>query len=225
MLGTLINAAAIIVGGTIGLVFHSRTPEKLIKIAFQGIGLFTITLGIMMAIKVDNILFMIFSIILGGICGELLKLDTGLDKLGSRLKGLLKSDSSNFSEGMVTAFLLFCMGSMTVLGAIEEGLGSYPNLLLAKSVLDGIASIALASTLGIGVLLSIVPLIIFQGGLTLFAGSLQGLLTDNVISEISATGGLLLLGLGLSILEIKKIKTINMIPALLFSALFSVLFS
>ena len=224
MYGTLINGAAIIAGSTIGLIIHSKTPEKIMKIAFQGIGLFTIALGIMMAIQVNNILFMIFSIIAGGISGELLKIDKGLDKLGDSLKRIFKSESHSFTEGMVTAFLLFCMGSMTILGAIEEGLGSYPNLLLAKSVLDGVASIALASTLGVGVLLSVIPLIIFQGGLTLFAGSLQSYLTEPVISEISATGGLLLLGLGITILEIKKINTVNMIPALLFSALLSSFF-
>jgi len=223
MYGTLINGAAIIVGGTIGILIHRKTPENLIKIAFQGIGLFTLTLGIMMAIKVDNILLMIFSIILGSITGELLKIDKGLDLIGINLKKLLKSENSNFTEGMVTAFLLFCMGSMTVLGAIEEGLGSYPNLLLAKSLLDGIASIALASTLGVGVLFSIIPLIIFQGGLTLFAASIQGYLTESVITEISATGGLLLLGLGLTILEIKKIKTINMIPALIYAAIIALI--
>lgn len=225
MYGTLVNAAAIICGGTIGLIVHSKTPERLIKIAFQGIGLFTLVLGVMMATKVENILFMIFSIILGGICGELLKLDQLMEKLGSNLKRIARSENSNFSEGMVTAFLLFCMGSMTVLGAIEEGTGSYPNLLLAKSVLDGIASIALASTLGIGVLFSIIPLLILQGGLTLFAGYLQVYLTDTVVSEISATGGLILLGLGISILEIKQIKTVNMIPSLIFALVFSLFFS
>jgi len=225
MFGTIINAAAILAGGIIGITIHKKTPENLIKVAFQGIGLFTVTLGIMMAIKVENILFMIFSIIIGAIIGELLRIDLAMERLGNRLKKISKSENSNFSEGMVTAFLLYCMGSMTVLGAIEEGLGAYPNLLLAKSVLDGITSIALASTLGIGVLFSIVPLIIFQGGLTLFAGSLQGYLTESVISEISATGGLLLLGLGLSILEIKKIKTVNMIPALAFAAFFALVFS
>lgn len=221
MLGTFVNAAAILAGGTIGLLIHRKTPDRLIKIAFQGIGLFTVTLGIMMAVKVDNILFMIFSIILGGVCGELLRIDVALDRLGDRLKSISRSDSGNFTEGMVTAFLLYCMGSMTVLGAIEEGLGAYPNLLLAKSVLDGISAIALTSTLGVGVLFSIIPLIIFQGGLTLFAELVQVYLTESVISEISASGGLLLLGLGISILEIKKIKTVNMIPALLFAAVFA----
>lgn len=224
MYGTLINAAAIIVGGSVGLLVHSRIPEKLTRIAFQAIGLFTLALGIMMAIKVNNIILMIFSIILGAICGELLRIDKGLDHMGNFLKRKFKSESSNFTEGMVTTFLLFCMGSMTVLGAIEEGLGSYPNLLLAKSVLDGITSIALASTLGVGVLVSVIPLIIFQGGLTLFASSLQGFLTEAVITEISATGGLLLIGLGLSILDIKKIKTVNMIPSLIFAAILSLLF-
>lgn len=224
MTGTIVNSLAILTGGIIGLLVKSRSPEKLTAIAFQGIGLFTLSLGIMMSIKAENILFMIFSIILGGITGELLKIDKAMDKLGEKLKGLARSENNHFAEGMVTAFLLYCMGSMTVLGAIEEGLGGYPNLLLAKSVLDGIASIALASTLGIGVIFSIIPLFVFQGGLTLFAGAVQGYLTETVINEISATGGLLLLGLGLTILDIKKIKTINMIPALLFAAGFALIF-
>lgn len=224
MIGTFVNSGAILIGGTIGLIAHRKTPEKMTAIAFQGIGLFTVSLGIMMAVRAENILIMIFSIILGGITGQALKIDIALDRLGERLKKVARSDNGNFAEGMVTAFLLFCMGSMTVLGAIEEGLGSYPNLLMAKSVLDGVASIALASTLGVGVLFSIVPLLLFQGGLTLFAGLVQPYLTEQVIAEISATGGLLLLGLGISILEIKKIKTINMIPALLYAAVLSLLF-
>jgi len=224
MTGTIVNSAAILAGGTIGLLLRSRSPERLTKIAFQGIGLFTIVLGIMMAIKGDNILHMVFSVILGGITGELLKIDVAMDRMGEKLKRIARSENSHFAEGMVTAFLLFCMGSMTVLGAIEEGLGGYPNLLYAKSVLDGIASIALASTLGVGVLFSIVPLLIFQGGLTFFAASIQSYLTDSVIMEISATGGILLLGLGITVLEIKKIKTINMIPALIYGAVFSLVF-
>jgi len=225
MIGTLINSAAIILGSIIGIILHSRFPEKLNKITFQSIGLFTITLGIMMAIEINNILIMVFSIILGGITGELLKIDKVLDNFGSMLKKVFKSENSDFSKGIVTSFLLFCMGSMTILGAIEEGLGGYPNLILAKSVLDGIASIALASSLGIGVLFSIIPLIIFQGGLTLFASSLQNVLTESVINEISATGGLLLLGMGITILEIKKIKSVNMIPSLLYAAVLTIIFS
>ncbi len=126
-------------------------------------------------------------------------------------------DRSRFAEGLVTAFLLFCMGSMTVLGAIEEGMGGRPNLLAAKSVLDGFASLALASSLGIGVLFSVIPLFIYQGGLTLLAGSLQAVMSEVVVNEISAAGGLILIGLGITILEIKQLKVLNMLPALVFA--------
>ena len=133
-------------------------------------------------------------------------------------------EQSRFAEGLVTAFLLFCMGSMTVLGAIEEGLGGRPNLLAAKSVLDGFASLALASSLGVGVLFSVIPLFIYQGGLTLLAGSFHAVLSDVVVNEISAAGGLILVGLGITILEIKQLKVLNMLPALVFAGVLAAVF-
>ena len=131
---------------------------------------------------------------------------------------------SRFAEGLVTAFLLFCMGSMTVLGAIEEGMGGRPNLLAAKSVLDGFASLALASSLGVGVLFSVIPLFIYQGGLTLLAGSFHAVFSDVVVNEISAAGGLILIGLGITILEIKQLKVLNMLPALVFAGVLAAVF-
>jgi hypothetical protein len=133
-------------------------------------------------------------------------------------------DRSRFAEGLVTAFLLFCMGSMTVLGAIEEGLGGRPNLLAAKSVLDGFASLALAASLGVGVLFSVIPLLIYQGGLTLLAGSLHAVMSDVVVNEVSAAGGLILIGLGITILEIKQLKVLNMLPALVFAGVLAAVF-
>ncbi len=133
-------------------------------------------------------------------------------------------DRSRFAEGLVTAFLLFCMGSMTVLGAIEEGLGGKPNLLAAKSVLDGFASLALAASLGIGVLFSVIPLFVYQGGLTLLAGSLHAVMSDAVVNEISAAGGLILIGLGITILEIRRLKVLNMLPALVFAGVLAAVF-
>jgi len=131
---------------------------------------------------------------------------------------------SRFAEGLVTAFLLFCMGSMTVLGAIEEGLGGRPNLLAAKSVLDGFASLTLAASLGIGVLFSVIPLFIYQGGLTLLAGSLHAVMSDAVVNEISAAGGLILIGLGITILEIRRLRVLNMLPALVFAGVLAAVF-
>ena len=224
MEGTIINAAAVIIGSSIGLLIHSKLPKKIISISFQGIGLFTLFLGVTMASKTNDYLIMIFSIVIGSIIGELLAIDKGINKFSNWLKSKVKSNNAKFSEGFVTSFLLFCMGSMTILGAIEEGLGNEPNLLLAKSLLDGFSSVALAASMGIGVLFSAIPLLLFQGGLTLFAGALEGFLTEAMINELTAVGGLLLIGLGINILEIKTLKITNMLPALIIAVVLSYVF-
>ncbi len=219
MTGTLINAGAVLAGSAAGLLLHARLPRKITTIAFQGIGLFTLFLGFTMASKTSNFLILIFSIIIGSIFGELMQLEKRLESFGDFLKRKLKSKNHKFSEGFITAFLLFCMGSMTILGAFEEGLGGKPTLLSAKSVLDGFASVALSAAMGIGVMFSIIPLIIYQGGLTLFAGLLENVLTEHIINEMTAAGGLILLGLGINILEIKKLKVLNMLPALMIAVI------
>ena len=219
MLGTLVNVGAVIAGSLLGLVIHKRMPEKITKLVFQAIGLFTLFLGFTMASKTSNYLIMIFSLVIGSIIGELLNIEKQINRLSDWLKNKSGSSNAKFSEGFLTSFLLFCMGSMTILGAIEEGMGGNPDLLLAKSVLDGFSSIALAAAMGIGVLFSAIPLLIYQGGLTLFAGYLQDYLTTPMINELSAVGGIILIGLGINILEIKKIRVINMIPALLVAVL------
>lgn len=224
MEGTLINAGAVILGSVAGLLIHSRLPKNLIKIVFQGIGLFTLFLGINMATKTSNFLIMIFSIVIGSIIGELLDIDKAVNRFGDWLKKRIKSKNDKFSEGFITSFLMFCMGSMTILGAFEEGLGGEPNLLLAKSMLDMFSSIILSASLGIGVIFSVIPLIIYQGGLTLFAGSLTGFFTDPIINELTAVGGLLLIGLGINILDIKSIKILNMIPSLIIVVILAYIF-
>ncbi len=214
MFGTLVNAGAVVAGSTVGLLIHRRLPKRVTGIVFQAIGLFTLVLGVRMALKTDNLLVMIFSLVLGAIVGELLGLDAGVRRFGDWLRRRLGSRHDRFSEGFVTAFLLYCMGSMTVLGAIKEGLGGSPDLLLAKSVLDGFSSIALAAGMGIGVMFSAVPLLLYQGGLTLAAGSLQHVLSDPVVNEVTAVGGVVLLGLGVSILDIRDIRVLNLLPSL-----------
>jgi len=219
MLGTIINAVAVIIGSIIGLILHKKLPEKLTKTAFHGVGLFTIILGIIMAIKINNLLIMIFSIVFGSIIGEIIDIDKWINNFGERLKKIFKGKNDRFAEGFITAFLLYCMGSMTILGAIEEGLGGIPNLLVAKSILDGFSSIILSAAMGIGVLFSFIPLLIFQGCLTILASSLQDVFTNLIINELSAVGGILLLGLGITILDIKKIKILNMLPSLIIAVI------
>ncbi|MFP4548073.1 MAG: DUF554 domain-containing protein [Fidelibacterota bacterium] len=225
MTGTLINIIAVIAGSTIGLLFNKSLPEKVIKPVFQVIGLFTLVLGISMAIKGEEILLIIFSLVLGTIIGSALDLDNKFQNFSNWLQKKINLKNEKFTEGLITAFLLFCMGSMTILGAFEEGLGGKPNLLLAKSVLDGFSSIALSAGLGIGVMFSVIPLLIFQGGLTLLAAFLEQFFTPAIINELTATGGILLLGLGLNILELKKVKIMNMLPALIIIVLLAIFFT
>ncbi len=224
MIGTIVNVGAVILGSIIGIILRKKLPEKLTTIAFQAIGLFTIFLGITMALKTEHYLILIFSLIMGSIVGQLLDIDAWLTRISDSLKKKWHSKNDKFSEGLVTAFLLFCMGSMTILGAIEEGLGGNPNLLLTKSLLDGFASIALAAALGIGVMLSVIPLLIYQGGLTLFARLFEQSVTMPIINELTAVGGIILTGLGISILEIKKLKVINMLPSLVIVIILTIIF-
>jgi uncharacterized protein len=214
MLGTVINAGTVILGSSVGLLIRSRLPQRITTIVFQGIGLFTLFLGITMAMKTANVLVMIFSIVLGAIIGELLDIDRSMMRMSDYLKKKIRLRSERFSEGVVTAFLIFCMGSMSILGPIEEGLGKPPNILLAKSVLDAFSSMALSASLGVGVVFSVIPLVIYQGGITLFAGYVHGFFTNVLINELTAVGGLLLMGLGINILEIKSLKILNMLPSL-----------
>ena len=224
MIGTLVNVGSVLLGGVIGLLFHSKLPERYMEVAFNSIGLFTAVLGMMMATRSNEILLVIFSLLLGSILGEFLNLERRLEHFGHWLKGLLKSEEDGFTDGLITAFLLFCMGSLTIMGAIEEGLNDNPSLYYTKSLMDGFAAMALSSTLGMGVLLSVVPLLIYQGGLTLLAGSLGQWLTDPIVTEMSAVGGVLLHGLALDILKIKHIKVANMLPSLIFIIVFMFVF-
>jgi hypothetical protein len=224
MLGTLINTGAVIVGSIIGLLIHTRLPENLTRIAFQAIGLFTLFIGIKMASETGSLLILVFSMVAGAISGQMIDLDRRINNLSDKLKARLKSSNEKFTEGLVTAFLLWCMGSMTIIGAMEEGFGSPPNLLLTKSVMDGFSSIALAASMGIGVIFAAIPLLVYQGGLTLLASSLGEVFSSPMISEMTAVGGLLLLGLGINILEIKNLRILNMLPALVYAVILAAVF-
>ena len=208
------NVAAVLAGSLVGILFKSRLPDRFIKIFFQIIGLFTLYLGISMALKSTHVLQMVFSLIIGALVGESLHLDRGLEKLAGKMKKRFKSKNERFTDGLLTAFLLYCMGSLTILGALQEGMTGDAHLLFIKSLMDGVSSIALASGLGVGVLFSAVPLLIFQGGITLLAMWLGDFFPAMMITELSAVGGILLLGLGIDILGIKKINVVNMLPAL-----------
>lgn len=213
--GTLVNVLAVIVGGLAGLGLRKVFPENIKEIIFQGIGLFVIVLGVKMAFESGHPLVMVFAIVTGGLIGVLIKLEDRLNSLSEKLKKALNSKESTFNEGLVTAFLLFCVGSMTIVGAMNEGLSGDKDLLFTKSLMDGISAIVLTASFGVGVIFSVIPMLIFQGGITLLASQLQGLVSEAYITEVSAVGGLMILGIGLNMLGIAKIRVVNMLPALL----------
>lgn len=224
MIGTLVNVAAVLAGSLIGVMFKRRLHERYINIFFQVIGLFTLYLGFSMAIKSTHVLQLVFSLITGSLIGEWIRIDRGMEKFADWVKTKFKNSHDHFTDGLLTAFLLYCMGSLTILGAIQEGMTGDAHLLYIKSLMDGVSSIALASGLGIGVMFSSIPLLIFQGGITLLAMWMGNFIPHIMITELSATGGILLLGLGIDILGIKKIKVINMLPALVMIILLMWLF-
>ncbi len=219
--GTIVNVAAVIAGSSIGLIVGTRLPQKITKSVFNAMGLFTLFLGFYMALKGQQFLVMVFSLIIGTITGELLSLESRMERFSNNLKKALKMGNPKFTEGLITSFLLFCMGSMTILGAIDEGVGNGSNLLYTKSMMDGFSSIALAAAFGLGVTFSVIPLFFFQAGITLLAWWLGDFFPVAIINDLTAVGGILLIGLGINILELKHIRIMNMLPALLFAILFS----
>lgn len=222
MIGTWVNVGTVLVGGLLGLLIHSRLSERHRRIAFQALGLVTLMLGMSMALKADNPVILILSLLLGALVGESLQLERRLEGSVDWIRGKFASSSDGkFTEGAITAFMLFCMGSMTIIGALEDGMGRGADLLIAKSVMDGFASIALSATFGVGVLFSVIPLLVYQGGWALLGWWLGSLLPIEVVNNLSAVGGVILLGLGFGLLEIKKIPLLNFLPALLFAVLLS----
>ncbi len=224
MTGTIVNVVAVLLGSLVGLLLNKSLPERFVKIFFQVMGIFTVFLGVSMALKSTHVLHLVIALISGSLIGEALNLQKGMGRFSAWIKSKIKSKNDKFSDGLLTAFLLYCVGSMTIIGAVEEGLGNPPRLLLVKSLMDGISSVALASGLGIGVSFSVIPLFIFQGGITLLAMFFGDFFPEIMITELTAVGGILLMGLGMDILEIKKINVINMLPSLLMIILFLWLF-
>lgn len=222
-LGTVVNVVCVVLGGMIGILAKKGIPSRFADLLMNGIGLVTLSIGMSFAIKSENILIVVLSIVLGGIVGEWIDLDAQLEKGATFVRSKMKGDGNQVAEGMIAATLLFCVGSMAIMGSLDSGLRGDHSILFTKAIMDGIAAALFASTMGVGVILSAIPLFIYQGFITLSASLLEPVLTAAVITELSAVGGVLLLGLSLSILEIKKIKVVNLLPALLFAVLITTL--
>jgi uncharacterized membrane protein YqgA involved in biofilm formation len=229
MIGTLINVAAILVGGSLGLLFGGRLPERLKATVIVGMGLFTAVIGIKMFLETQNSLVVLGSLVIGALLGEWWKIEDGLQYLGEIIeKRFSRSNSENgkialygdFVRGFMIASLLFCIGPIAILGSIQAGLTGDYNLLVVKSVLDGFAAMSFASTLGVGVLFSAAMILVYQGAITLLSAQLNTLVTKPMMAELTATGGVLLLGIAISsLLEIKKIRVGNFLPALVIAPL------
>jgi uncharacterized membrane protein YqgA involved in biofilm formation len=214
MIGTIVNTVAVLVGGLLGLVLNKKMPGRVTSIYFQAIGLFTLAIGATMAVSMEKILIIVSSLAIGSLLGEWWNLEKGAEQLSEYLKKRFKIGSERFSEGLVTAFLLFCVGSMTILGTIQEGTGGSPDLLYTKSMMDFFSAILLASAFGVGVAFSALPLFLFQASLTLLAMFASHFFTEDIILGLTNVGGILLIGLGINILEIKKLRIMNMLPSL-----------
>lgn len=229
MTGTIINVIAILAGGGLGMLFGSRIREHLKQTVVAGMGLFVAAMGIQMFLETSNPLIVLGALLIGILLGEWWKLEDRLQHLGEALEqrfgaqppgedvahGIQQEQSSRFVRGFLVASLLYCTGPMAILGSINDGLRGDYNLLAVKSVLDGFASLAFASTLGLGVLFSSVMVFLYQGGISLLAAQLNAILSDAMIAEMTATGGVILFGLALSsLLEIKRIRVGNFLPAL-----------
>lgn len=227
MLGTIVNSLAIIGGCLVGLVVKGRLTEKVSTTIMNGLALCVLYIGISGTLKGQDTLQIIISIAIGALIGEIIDIDKKLNDLGNLIEEKINSkrknkihDKISIAEGFVTSSLLFCVGAMAVVGSLESGLKGNHSTLFAKSILDGVSSIIFTSSLGIGVMLSSVAILIYQGSITLLAGVLSTILTETIINNMSAVGSLLIVGLGLNMLGVSKIKVANLLPAIFIPIIF-----
>lgn len=226
MTGTLLNVVAVLVGGGVGTLLGQRLPEKMRETVLHGLGLITLVTGLSMAIGTANILIVMGSILLGGVLGEWLGIEDRVQALGDRLQARFKSSgATTLAEGFVTASLIFCVGPMTVLGSIRDGMIGDYSLLAIKSLLDAFASLALAASLGIGVVFSALTVLVVQGGISLLARLAQVGMSEAMITEMTAAGGVIIMGIGLVLLEVKRIRVGSFLPAIVIAPLIVALLS
>lgn len=215
MVGVFVNVGAIIVGSMIGLLLKQGISLRMKTVVMQGLGLSVIIIGISGAIQTENILLLVLSLVIGGTIGVILKIEHNLDLLGDTIeKKFSRGKASNFSKGFVAASLIYCVGAMAIVGSLEAGIDGNNDTLYIKAILDGVSAIIFTATLGWGVMFSAIPVLIYQGSIVLMGSYIADFLTEEVINEISAVGSVLILGIGLTVLEIKKINVGDLLPAI-----------
>ncbi len=223
MFGTLINALAIIVGSLVGLCFKGGIPKKYSVTVMHAMGLAVILVGVKAAMKTDALLMVIISLGIGSLVGEFLRIEDRLDQMGDWLEGRFSKQGQGISKGFVTTSLLFCVGAMAIVGALESGLSGNHQTLFAKSIIDGITSIVFASTMGVGVLFSALSVFLYQGVITLSAAYVKQFLIPEVVAQMSSVGGLLIVAIGIGLLDIRNLKIGNMLPAIFIPLLYAVI--
>jgi uncharacterized membrane protein YqgA involved in biofilm formation len=222
MIGTVVNTTLVVIGSLVGMLLQKGIPENIKKTIMVGLGLFTCVLGAKMGMEIQRPLVVVLSMVLGGVCGEILRIEDFIESLGDKLKRLVKAKGeTSFTQGFVYASLLFCVGPMTILGSIQAGLQNKPELLFVKSLMDGVSSIILASAMGFGVIFSAVTVLVIQGGLTLLAQQFSFLTEPAYLNDFTSVGGIMIFAIGLKLLDIKTIKVANLLPALVFVVLLS----
>ncbi len=221
--GTLVNGAAIVAGALVGVLIGKLIPERFNEITMQAIGLAVLLIGLQMALQTQQVLLLIFSLVLGGVAGEALKLEERLLAVGRRFGERFSNGSSSLAKGFVFATLIYGVGAMAITGAMESGLLGKHQILYAKSILDGVTAVIFAANMGIGVAFSALPIIAYQGSIALLSRVAGSFLTATVITELTAVGGILILAIGLNLLQLKEVKVGNLLPALFFNLLFVLL--
>jgi len=225
MIATIVNCITVIIGSSLGLLLHKNIKEGYKDAVFVAVGCFSLVIGMKMALGFQHVIIIVFSLVTGGLLGYLLDIEGALLRFGNHLKRRFSrtSDDHSFAEGFLNASVLFCVGAMTIIGALNAGIDKNYDLLLTKSVMDGFVAIFLTAAMGIGVMFSIITLLVYQGGLTLLAAQLEPLLNPTILSELSSIGGILIIMIGINMLNLKKLKTGNFIPALVVVLLLTVL--
>ena len=222
--GTVFNCIAVLIGGSLGLFIGKFIPEKLQITIFNSMGLFTLYVGINMSLSTKHSIAVLLALVLGAVTGNLLGLEEKLNSLGDTLKAKLHASDSGFTQGFVSATLVFCLGSMAIIGAFNDGLRHDPELLITKGIMDGISSILFAGSMGLGVVFSIIPMFIYQVGLTFLAVWVDPFITPEMYANISGIGGLMIMGIGMNFLKITNLKLGDMLPGLIYVILFTKLF-
>ena len=223
--GTVFNSLTVFIGSLLGLFIGKFIPQRLQETIFNCLGLFTMYVGINMTLGTKHSIAVLLALVTGTVTGDMLGLETKLNSLGDTLKAKLHTSNARFTQGFVTATLLFCVGSMAIIGAFNDGIRHDPELLMTKGIMDGISSMLLAGSLGTGVIFSIIPMFIYQGALTFLAVWAEPFITADMYANISGLGGLMILGIGLNLLKVTKLKLGDMLPALVYVIFFTMIFS